>query len=39
MNSGDTLHCSLCRTVEIRKCNKRRRMRRRRRGRAGYPAR
>jgi hypothetical protein len=30
MNSGDTLHCSLCRTVETRKCSRRRRRRRRR---------
>jgi len=36
----DTLHCSLCRIVETRKCSRRRRRRRRRRrGRAGYPAR
>jgi len=38
MNSGDALHCSLCRTVEIGKCSRKKR-RRRRRGRADYLAR
>jgi len=27
MNSGDTLHYSLCRTLEMRKCSRRRRRR------------
>jgi len=42
MNSGDALHYSLCRTVEMEKCSEEEgdgEMQRRRRGRVGYPAR